>query len=112
MNVRLMVTLILGGLSLVFLIIAGILYRRDRIIKNKSTEKTVGKVVKYSWQETRAPVVEYRVDQKKYQKALYYSYTTYFASPFHSVKSSAKDDLLDTKLRVRKNTRLSINTLM
>lgn len=112
MDIRLSLTVILGGFSLVFLIIARIIYRRDRKIKNESTEKTKGKVIKYSWQQTRAPVVEYWVDQESYQKALYYSYMTEFSSPISSVKVSVRDDLLDTKLRLRKNTVASLNTLM
>src|SRR5699024_2698063 len=107
-----LLTIILGSVILIFLIVAYFLYRRDQKIRNESTEKTKGKVVKYSWQSSRAPVVEYIVDDKKYKKALYYSYVSHFSTPFSSPKVSAREDLLDTKLRLRGNTRVSLNTLM
>lgn len=46
MDVRLLLTLVLGSASLIFLIIAGILYQRDRRIKNESPEKN-------NWQSWR-----------------------------------------------------------
>lgn len=112
MDIRMLLTIILGSVILIFLIVAYFLYRRDQKIRNESTEKTKGKVVQYSWQSSRAPVVEYIVDGKNYKKALYYSYVSYFSTPLSSPKVSAREDLLDTKLRLRGNTRVSLNTLM
>src|SRR5699024_10728318 len=66
-DIRMLLTIILGSVILIFLIIAYFLYRRDQKIRNESTEKTKGKVVQYSWQSSRAPVVEYIVDGKKYK---------------------------------------------
>src|SRR5699024_5594126 len=74
-------------------LISYFLYRRDQKIRNESTEKTKGKVVQYSWQSSRAPVVEYIVDGKKYKKALYYSYVSHFSTPLSSPKVSAREDL-------------------
>ncbi|MDN6161999.1 MAG: hypothetical protein L0I79_04405 [Atopostipes sp.] len=87
MNTYSILALIFGTISFVFWVIAAILYRRDQLIKNKSTEKTTGKVVNYSWQTTRGPVVKYWVNQKSYKKALFYSYSFYFKSPFTSPPS-------------------------
>ena len=112
MDILMLLTTILGSVILIFLIVAYFFYRRDQKIRNESTEKTKGKVVQYSWQSSRAPVVEYIVDGKKYKKALYYSYVSHFSTPLSSPKVSAREDLLDTKLRLRGNTRVSLNTLM
>ena len=112
MDIRMLLTIILGSVILIFLIVAYFFYRRDQKIRNESTEKTKGKVVQYSWQSSRAPVVEYIVDGKKYKKALYYSYVSHFSTLFSSPKVSAKDNLLDTKLRLRGNAMVSLNTLM
>src|SRR5699024_1143962 len=112
MDVRMLLTFIFGSVIFIFLIVAYFLYRRDQKIKNYSTEKTKGEIVQYSWQSSRAPVVEYIVDGVAYKKALYYSYVSHFSTPFSSPKVSAKDNLLDTKLRLRGNTMVSLNTLM
>ena len=112
MDVRMLLTLIFGSVIFIFLIVAYFLYRRDQKIKNYSTEKTKGEVVQYSWQSSRAPVVEYIVDGIAYKKALYYSYVSHFSTLFSSPKVSAKDNLLDTKLLLRGNAMVSLNTLM
>src|SRR5699024_1900209 len=62
MDIDMLLTLIFGTVMFIFLIIAYLLYRQDQKIKNDCTEKTKGKVVKYSWQSSRAPVVEYMVN--------------------------------------------------
>ncbi len=112
MDIHMLLTLIFGSVMFIFLVIAYLLYRRDQKIKNDCTEKTKGKVVQYSWQSSRAPVVEYVVDGVAYKKALYYSYISHFHTPFSSPKVRAKDNLLDTKLRLRGNTMVSLYTLM
>src|SRR5699024_10728319 len=45
-------------------------------------------------------------------KSIYYSYVSHFSTLFSSTKVSAKDNLLDTKLRLRGNAMVSLNTLM
>src|SRR5699024_2979101 len=112
MDIDILLTLIFGSVMFIFLIIAYLLYRQDQKIKNDCTEKIKEKVVKYSWQSSRAPVVEYVVDGVAYKKALYCSYISHFHTPFSSPKVRAKDSLLDTKLRLRGNTMVSLYTLM
>src|SRR5699024_5531569 len=103
---------IFGSVMFISLVIAYLLYRREQRLKNACTEKTKGKVVQYSWQSSRAPVVEYVVDGVAYKKALYYSYVSHFRTPFSSPKVRVKDNLLDTKLRLKGNTMVSLYTLM
>src|SRR5699024_12595283 len=82
--------LIFCSVMFVFLIIAYLLYSQDQKIKNDCTEKTKGKVVQYSWQSSRAPVVEYMVNDVTYKKALYYSYISHFHTPFLHLKYGLK----------------------
>lgn len=75
------------------------------------TQHILGTVVKYSVNNSRAPVVEYVVEGEKYRKALKYTLIITSASPLNSVKTTA-EDLLEPKLRIRRNSVLSVDTLM
>lgn len=112
MDRKILLTIILGSVTIILLIIGLYYYRKDQSIKNNSREKTKGTVIKYALHMSRAPVVEYWVDHESYEKSLTYSYITHLSHPFMSVKSQTKGDLLDTVLRVRQNSSVSVNTLM
>lgn len=112
MDVKLILTLILGSSCAVLVILSVILYRKDKSLQRKSTKEVEGTVVGYSINTSRAPVVEYRVNEKVYKKALKYSYVSNISTPFNSIRAKSKDDLLDTKLRIKNNSLLSANTLM
>lgn len=112
MDPKISLTIILGSVIIILLMIGVYYYRKDQSLKNNSTEKMKGTVIKYALHMSRAPVVEYWVDRERYEKSLTYSYITHLSHPFMSVKSQTKTDLLDTKLRVRQNSVLSVNTLM
>ena len=88
------------------------LKRRDNNYKSDDKVQTKGTVVKYSINDSRAPVVEYTVDGVPYRKALKYSYVKSVSTPFHRVKTEAETDLLDTVLRLRGNSMVSLNTVM
>jgi hypothetical protein len=72
--------LILGILTLVFLIILLIfytLYRREMKVKTESTAKGMGEVVAFDSKNqflVSLPVVEYQVDGEIYQKTFSYAY--------------------------------------
>lgn len=112
MQADIYLTLILVSVAIILLILSFVFYRKEQARKNNSTEKTYGTVVSYSINTTRAPVVEYVVNNVSYKKSLRYSLVTHLATPFSSPHTIARDDLLHTKLRIRSNRMVSVNTLM
>lgn len=95
--------LIFGGIGIFF-------FRKNRR-SQLCTQHILGTVVKYSTSDTRAPIVEYIVEGKKYRKALKYTVVITTSNPFNSVKTTS-EDLLAPKLRIRNNSAISFNTLM
>lgn len=83
-----------------FILLGILFYRKEQAIKNKSTAEMTGKIIDYSYDLSRAPIVEYTVKGKTYQQYLKYSYISRFASIFSLIQATAKDDSLDTKLRI------------
>ena len=81
-------------------------------MRDTTSENVVGTVVSYAFNEVRSPVVEYTVENKTYKKSLKYSYITRLSSPFYSVKTTVKDDLLYTKLRLRNNHIISFTNVL
>ncbi|QIK85986.1 hypothetical protein G7061_04940 [Erysipelothrix sp. HDW6B] len=101
--------------GLILVVLAGFaiaLKRRDNNYKSEDKVRTKGTVVKYSVNDSRAPVVEYTVNGVNYRKALKYSYVKSVSTPFHRVNTEVKTDLLDTVLRLRGNSMVSVNTVM
>lgn len=96
----------------VFLLISLYLYRKEQKIKDTKKDKTNGKVIRYSFNESRAPVVVYRVNGNDYKKALRYTYVSHLSTPLSDPKTTLRSDILDTKLKLRRNNRVSINTIM
>lgn len=112
-NEVLLIVLILEVvLTTLFLALGIWFYLKDRRIKKKSDNRTLGKVIGYSWSQSRAPIVEYEVNRKKYKTALRYSLVITTSSSFNPVRSKVKGDLLDTKLRISNNSVMSVNTIM
>lgn len=112
MNIKIIVYMFVAGLTLLFFILSIYLYRRNQLMRETTSESVVGTVVSYAFNEVRSPVVEYLVENKRYKKSLKYSYITRISSPFYSVNTTVKDDLLDTKLRLRKNQRVSFTNVL
>lgn len=101
--IMIVLAIVLGGIGFFF-------FGKNRRSK-LCTQHTLGTVVKYSVNSTRAPVVEYIVEGQKYRKALKYTAVITTSNPFNSVKTTA-EDLLAPKLRIRSNSAISFNTLM
>lgn len=112
MDIKLVVILIVASIPILFIILTIWFYKKDWLIRNKSTENVLGTIVSYSYNGTKAPVVEYFVNGKKYKNILRYSYVSRVSTPFNSIDTSAKDNVLHTKLRLKENSMLSINTIM
>lgn len=112
MDPKLSITITFTIISIVFLILSFIFYRRDKALKQNSTQKIKGVVIGYSMTTGRPPILEYTVNQIKYEERLKYTYVSHISTPLSPVLSSSKDDLLDTKLRLRNNSIFSFNKLM
>ena len=112
MQVNMIITIILSSAAIILLILSIIFYGKEQSRKYNCTEKTNGTVRSYSVNTTRAPVVEYIVNNKSYNQSLKYSFVRHLSTPFSSPHSISKDDLMNTKLRIRSNSIVSLNTLM
>ena len=115
MDTGTILTIVITGLiilALIFLTIGGTSLSKNRRIKRLSTEQTHGEVISYSFNNTLAPIVEYEVNGEKFKNRLKYTAVIQTSSTFGPVKSELKGDLLDTKLRIKGNTRVSVNTIM
>lgn len=99
------VIVVFGGLAIYFL-------KKDGRLKRDDKLKTEGVVIKYSSNNSRAPVVEYRVGNQTYRTSLKYTYVLTTSNPFNNIETNVVDDILDTKLRLRSNSIASINTIM
>lgn len=99
-------------LALIFFTIGGLILVKNRRIKTLSTEQTDGKVIAYSFNNTLAPIVEYEVNGDKFKNRLRYTAVIQTSSTFGPVKSELKGHVLDTKLRIKGNTSVSVNTIM
>lgn len=106
-------SLILAGvLCIVFLILGLYFSFSDKRIKESSTHEINGTVIKYSAQNTRAPVVAYEVEGKTYKKALNYTYMVSVGTPFSKVKSQLTSDIMDPVLRIKYNSNVAIYSVM
>ncbi|MGX7395453.1 DUF3592 domain-containing protein [Carnobacterium mobile] len=103
---------LLAAVTVLFLTLGMWLYLKNQRIKNNSVDHVLGKVVGYSANQSRAPIVEYEVNGRKYKSTLRYSAVITTSSTFNPVKSEIKGDLLATKLRIRNNSVMSVNTIM
>ncbi|MEG0443199.1 MULTISPECIES: DUF3592 domain-containing protein [Carnobacterium] len=110
--VLLAVLALMAVLTVSFLTLGIWLYLKERRIKKNSINHILGEVVNYSYNQSRAPVVEYEVNGKNYKTALRYSVVITTSSTFKPIKSKVKGDILDTKLRIRNNSAASINMTM
>lgn len=110
--VLLAVLTLMAVLTVLFLMLGIWLYLKDQRIKKKSINHVLGEVVNYSYSQSRAPIVEYEVNGKRYKTALRYSVVITTSSTFKPVKSKVKGDILDTKLKIKNNSAASVNTIM
>lgn len=110
--VLLAVLALMAVLTVSFLTLGIWLYLKERRIKKNSINHILGEVVNYSYNQSRAPVVEYEVNGKNYKTALRYSVVITTSSTFKPIKSKVKGDILDTKLRIRNNSAAYINMTM
>ncbi|MEG0749354.1 MAG: hypothetical protein RR408_04840 [Carnobacterium sp.] len=110
--VLLAVLALMAVLTVIFLTLGIWLYLKERRIKKNSINHILGEVVNYSYNQSRAPVVEYEVNGKSYKTALGYSVVITTSSTFKPIKSKVKGDILDTKLRIKNNSAVSINMTM
>lgn len=90
-----------------------IAYKRERRIKQLSTEKTDGIVVAYArTNEANPPIVEYVVDGSSYRRALEYTWITVISTPFKPRQARATTDLFAPKLTIVRNSVISFTSIL
>ena len=100
------------GFGLVVFILFYPLYRKYKNIETLATTSIKGRVVAYSLQKNRPPIVEYQVDGQKYENELEYVRIRYIESPYYPMRTELKSNLLDLVLVIQKNSAVSRSTVL
>ena len=101
-------------IGLIFLILSLIFKNKDKKMVKQCNQTTKGKVIKYTlWNNNGVnfPIVEYVVDNVKYNKRLKYGLIVNKSSSFHRVKTEVENDVKEDNLVIKSNTHISTNAL-
>ena len=101
-------------IGLIFLILSLIFKNKDKKMVEQCTLTTKGKVIKYTlWNNNGVyfPIVEYIVNNVKYNQRLKYGWIINKSSSFNKVKSEVENDVKNDNLVIRSNTHISTNAL-
>lgn len=97
---------------LLFLGIIYLLFRSQKKIKNGATKSIEGTIIGYRYSNSaQVPLVEYVVGGKSYRQILRYNVVTIVSSPFHRIQADGDDDLLNTSIKIYKNSAFSYNRI-
>lgn len=101
-------------IGLILLILSLILKNKDKRMIEKCTLSTKGKVIKYTlWSNNgiHFPIVEYVINDIKYNQSLKYGWIINKSSSFNGVKTEVENDILGENLVINSNTYISTNVL-
>ena len=101
-------------IGLVLLILSLVFKNKDKKIFGKCTLSTKGKVIKYTlWNNNgiHFPIVEYVVNDTKYNQRLKYGWIINKSSSFNGVKTEVENDILGENLVINSNAYISTNVL-
>lgn len=101
-------------IGLILLILSLILKNKDKRMFEKCTLSTKGKVIKYTlWSNNgiHFPIVEYVINDIKYNQSLKYGWIINKSSSFNGVKTEVENDILGENLVINSNTYISTNVL-
>ena len=101
-------------IGLILLILSLIFKSKDKKMVEQCILTTKGKVIKYTlWNNNGVyfPIVEYIVNNVKYNQRLKYGWITNKSSSFNKVKSKVENDVKNDNLVIRSNTHISTNAL-
>lgn len=114
MKVNLLFFIIFASLGLIFLILSLIFRNKDKKMLEQCNQTIKGKVIKYTlWNNegVHFPIVEYIVDNAKYEQRLKYGWIISKSSSFNKVKAEVENDVKSDNLVVRSNMHISTNPL-
>lgn len=101
-------------IGLIPLILSLILKNKDKKMIDQCILKTKGKVIKYAlWNNNGVhfPIVEYIVNNNKYNQRLKYGWIINKSSSFNGIKTEVENDILGKNLIINSNTYMSTNVL-
>ena len=112
MKISFFVIFILVGLIL--LILSLIFKNKDKKMIEQCTLTTKGKVIKYTlWNNNGVhfPIVEYIVNDTKYNQRLKYGWVVNKSSSFNRIKTEVENDVKEGNLVINSNVHISTNPL-
>ncbi len=100
--------------GLILLILSLIFKNKDKKMVEQCTLTTKGKVIKYTlWNNNGVhfPIVEYIVDDTKYNQRLKYGWIANKSSSFNRIKTEVENDVKEENLVINSNVHISTNAL-
>ena len=101
-------------LGLIFLIFSIIFKNKDKKMVEQCNQKTKGKVIKYTLLDhngVNLPIVEYIVNNVKYNQKLKYGWIINKSSSFNKVKTKVENNVKEENLVVNSNAHIYTNAL-
>ena len=101
-------------IGLIFLILSLIFKNKDKKMVKQCTLTTKGKVIKYTlWNNNGVhfPIVEYIVNDTKYNQRLKYGWIVNKSSSFNKIKTEVENDVKEGNLVINSNAHISTNAL-
>ena len=101
-------------IGLIFLILSLIFKNKDKKMVKQCTLTTKGKVIKYTlWNNNGVhfPIVEYIVNDTKYNQRLKYGWIVNKSSSFNKIKTEVENDVKEGNLVINSNAHISTDAL-
>lgn len=105
---------IFASMGLILLIVSLILKNKDKKMTGQCTMMTKGWVIKYTlWNNSGVhfPIVEYIVNDTKYNQRLKYGWVVKKSSSFNKIRTEVENDVKDGNLVIKSNAHISTNAL-
>ena len=100
--------------GLILLVLSLIFKKKDKKMVKQCTLTTKGKVIKYTlWNNNGVhfPIVEYIVNDTKYNQRLKYGWVVNKSSSFNRIKTEVENDVKEGNLVINSNVHISTNPL-
>ena len=114
MKINLLFFAIFISVALILLILSLIFKNKDKKMVKQCTLTTKGKVIKYTlWNNNGVhfPIVEYIVNDTKYNQRLKYGWIVNKSSSFNKIKTEVENDVKEGNLVINSNAHISTDAL-